>query len=188
MVIGISVITCCLLYSIMLLVIYFGKERITTTENKIYSILITINFIGLVLELACTYFTYNYGTDFLNNFMCIFCNKLFVIYLLTWEVIFTLYMFFISFGINPRFKDKIFKNQKKIIITVTILYVVMLAVSIYLPLYYHNTDGLVYSYGPATDLLVAMGGTFILFDIFCIVWNFKNVKYQKYLPLIILAI
>lgn len=188
MVVGISVITCSLLYSIVLFVIYFSKERISNTENKIYSILVAINVLGLILELACTYFTYTYETTIFNNFMCILCNRLFIMYLLTWEFIFTLYMFFISFGNNTKYNINIEKNKKHIITPILILYLAILGISLLLPLYYHNSDGLVYSYGAATDLLVIVGGICIMFDIFCIIKNYKNVQRKKYVPLIILVV
>ncbi len=188
MTIGISVITCSLLYSLLLLVVYFKKERIKTTENKIYSILISINVFGLVLELLCTYFTYKYGSTEINNFLCILCNKTFISYLVTWEIIFTSYMFFISFGTNPKYKKFISQNTKKIMTFVIIMFFIMLFIAMYLPLYYHNKEGLVYSYGPATNFLVMMGMIFVLFDIICVFKNFKTVKHQKYIPLVILII
>ena len=188
MVIGVSVITCSLLYSLLLLAIYLKKERIKTVENKIYSILIIINVFGLLLELLCTYFTYNYGSNDTMNILCAFFNKVFIIYLLTWEFVFTLYMFFISFGSNPKYKEKIAKSKQTIITSVVALSFIMICISIFLPLYYHNENKLVYSYGLATDFLVIVGIIFVIFDIVCIVKNFRNVESKKYFPLIILIV
>ena len=40
-----------LFYSIMLIIIYFSKQRIETEENNIYKKIILINFLGLVIEI-----------------------------------------------------------------------------------------------------------------------------------------
>lgn len=43
-------------YSLLLLIVYFSREKLKSLENKIYSKLIVINMIGIVLELiSCLY-------------------------------------------------------------------------------------------------------------------------------------
>lgn len=64
----------------------------------------------------------------------------------------------------------------------------MLIIVSKLPLYYFSDATYVYSYGPATNLLVVMGALFIGFDIFCLFKNLNNIKNKKYYPLFILVI
>ena len=39
-------------YSVLLMIAYFSKDKIKTLENKVYSKLIIINFIGIILLVA----------------------------------------------------------------------------------------------------------------------------------------
>ena len=44
-----------LFFSILLVSVYFSKRKIKTFETDIYGILIITNFVGLILEILCTY-------------------------------------------------------------------------------------------------------------------------------------
>lgn len=183
MVIGVTVIAVSLLYSILLAIVYFSKKRITSFENQIYSKLVIINIFGLILELLCSYLVYKYGANPLYDILCVICNRLFIVYLLSWEFLFTLYTFYISFNHkNSRI------NKKQILTITAVFYLILLPLAILLPLDYVYDGTYVYSYGPATNLLVIMGGIFILFDIFCVSKNFKNIKTKKYFPVYLLII
>ena len=64
----------------------------------------------------------------------------------------------------------------------------MFVLSFILPLYYYSDGTYVYSYGPATNLLVVFGAITILFDIFCVYKNRKNVTNRQYYPLYVLIV
>ena len=188
MIIGISVICCSLLYTIMVSIVYFSKKKVNTIENKIYSILISISIVGLLLELGCCYFLYYKDISPMYGFLNIFINKIFVTYLLIWELLFTIYIFVISFFNKNIYVEKITKNKGKIISFISVICIVMVMLVILLPLYYYNDGTYLYSYGPATSLLYIMGGIFIIFDNFCLFKNFKEIKNKKYLPLFVLIV
>ena len=42
---------CSLIYIILLMIVFFLRKKIFKLENKIYSVLIISNFIGLIMEL-----------------------------------------------------------------------------------------------------------------------------------------
>lgn len=79
-----------LLYSSLLMIAYFSKDRIKTPENKIYSRLIIINFIGIILEIFCTIFA-GYAKE--NIIFYTILNKLFLIGLIVWGAVFGSYVF-----------------------------------------------------------------------------------------------
>ena len=56
---GLLIPLCCLCFSILIIIIYFSKQRSDNNENKIYKILVIINFITLILEFVCSYLTFN---------------------------------------------------------------------------------------------------------------------------------
>ena len=53
MYIGISLIICSLIYSIVVFIIFFAKQRIKSPETDIYRILLVSNITNLILELGC---------------------------------------------------------------------------------------------------------------------------------------
>jgi len=188
MTIGITVICCSILYIILVATVYFSKKKIKNLENKIYSSLLILNVVGLFLELGCCYFLYNKDISSLYTFLNILINKTFVVYLLTWEFIFTAYIFFISFNQKESFKEKVEKNKSSILTLISIIYLGMISLVAFLPLYYFNDGTYLYSYGPATNLLYIMGGIFIIFDNYCLFKNLENIKNKKYYPLFILVL
>ena len=64
----------------------------------------------------------------------------------------------------------------------------MFVLALTLPLEYFNDGNYVYSYGPATSLLVIFGGFSIIFDIFCVIKNRKNIRNKQYYPLFVLIV
>ena len=80
-------------YSSLLMLAFFSKEKIKTEENKIYSKLIIINFIGIILELLCAIFSKN-----IESFLPLYTilNKAYLIYLIVWCSVFGIYVFLIS--------------------------------------------------------------------------------------------
>lgn len=82
-----------LMYNVLLMIAYFSKDKIKTSENKVYSKLIIINFVGIVLELFCTIFA-GYAKEHLLFYTIL--NKLFLIELIVWGATFGTYVFLIS--------------------------------------------------------------------------------------------
>ena len=50
---GIASIGTCVLFGIILLIIYFSKKRINGKETKLYNYLLVLSFIGLIIEILC---------------------------------------------------------------------------------------------------------------------------------------
>lgn len=184
MVIGVSVITCSLIYSIMVTILYFTKKRINNIENKIYKLMVCMNIFGLLNELACCYFTFYEHTSAFHEIMCTLFNRLFVLYMLSWLFVFTCYVFFVTF----KDKNLVKHGKKKVNTIIAIIYAVLFVLSFVLPLYYYSDGKYVYSYGPAANLLVIFGGATILFDIWCVFKNRKNMKNIQYYPLYVLIV
>ncbi len=190
MLIGVSVISTCLLFNIMILYLYLSKKRLNSFENKIYKILIIISTLGLLLELICCYFTYNMNVSAINYMLCVLFNRLFIVYLLTWMTLFIIYMAYITFINNENNKnnEKQKNYLKEIFIAIGIAYVIMVILSLSLPLYYYHDENYVYSYGPAVSLSIVSGIIVILASIFCVFKNRKTILRKQYLPLIVLII
>ena len=171
---------CSLFYIVLLMVIFFSKDKIKSKENKIFSILIVTNFIGLLLDLASTYIAL---TD-LNNPLLNFISKLYLIYLLTWISLFTFYTFVISYSKNNSTefsKTTKYKNVKQVSL---ILYFVMALLLLVLPLYNFSENGVIYTYGLGANISYIIGGLLDVVSVIMIISNIRRVKKIKYLPLI----
>lgn len=148
-------------------------------ENKMYSALIITNLIGLVLALFCYFTVSNYQTIPITNF---FISRLYLIYLTVWIFILTMYVFIISYN----HKLSTFERKYKIVFRVGLFFCVLVSIlSFILPLNYFNSNGIVYSYGPAANLAFISGTCFEIVAIFFMLNNFSNVKSKKYLPLLV---
>lgn len=171
---------CSLFYIVLLMVIFFSKDKIKSKENKIFSILIVTNFIGLLLDLASTYIAL---TD-LNNPLLNFISKLYLIYLLTWISLFTFYTFVISYSKNNSTefsKTTKYKNVKQVSL---VLYFAMALLLLVLPLYNFSENGVIYTYGPGANISYIIGGLLDVVSVIMIISNIRRVKKIKYLPLI----
>ena len=169
-----------LFYSSLLIVVYFLRRRINTPENKMYSKLIIVNFVGIILELLCCIFA-GYAMDYLCFYTVL--NKMYLIYLIVWCSLFGLYVFLISF--NTSRKEKLRSYMNKMYVMYLLLGLIIVFLIILLPVNFNfNSDGYVmYSYGYATSVVYIGSFISILLMIVCLVKNYKNIKNKKYLPI-----
>lgn len=170
-----------LFYSVLLMIAYFSKDKIKTPENKVYSKLIIVNFIGIILEIFCTIFA-GYAKD--NIIYYTILNKMFLVYLVVWCSVFGVYVFLIS----SKKEDKALKKYMKSVINKYLIFDVVLALLIFiLPVEfkYNNYGYVMYSYGKATKIVYISSFISIGLMIACLIKNFKNIKNKKYLPIYI---
>ena len=171
-------------YSLLLFVVYFSREKIKTPENKIYSKLIIINFIGIVLELLCCIFA-GKALEFMKVYTII--NKLFLLYLIVWCSVFGVYVFLISANIDD--KKALRKYINKVIYFYLFLDIIFGALIFSLPVQFHFVDEVVmYSYGTAANIVYIGSFISIALMIFCLIKNYKNIKSKKYLPIFVYLI
>ena len=83
--------TCALCFSILLNIIYFSKRRIKNVENKLYQFLVISNLFALLFEYACTFMSINYIPFFSDLVL-----KIYLLLLLVWIGIFSIYMIYIT--------------------------------------------------------------------------------------------
>lgn len=165
------------IYLIVLIIIYFSKKRINSIENKIFSSLIITNLIGVILDLISTS-TALYMKDaiWLN-----IVSKFYLVYLITWLLIFTLYVYYISTTTKKNKKEnKMYYKLKKYIIIIDFIISTLVLI---LPLHNYSENGIVYTYGMSANLTYLVAGICILLWIICLLINIKNVINKKFIPL-----
>lgn len=169
-----------LIYIMLLTIVFFAKKRLNKKENKIYSLLIIINLVGVLIELVLAFVATVFG-DFLilNEIFA----KLYLIYLLTWLMVFIAYIFVISFSNNEKLK--------KVKIIGAFIYI-LLSLCIYvLPIYFcYDANKTVYSYtyGPAVNLIFIISSLGVGIILFCLFINLRNIKQKKYVPIVLYII
>lgn len=173
-----------LFYSLLLIVVFFYKERIRSVENKIYKRLIVFNLIGLIYEifigtLASKYLVYShYGLGIL-------LLKLILIYFVVWYSTFTYYIFIIS--VKDRVKEEM--ELKKIMAWIKtgiyVLFIVSCLFVFILPLYSFRDGNSAYTYGPAVSYIFVISSILFAIWIMLLLINYKYIRTKKYMPVIV---
>ena len=168
-----------LFYSVLLnivYIVYFARKRLVTFENKIFEKLMITNLIGVILAIGSYFTIVNIDKYPIFN---VIVSKGYIVYLLTWITLFSVYIFAISIDDSKNRKKKI----NRIIKGFSILYVIFLIVIIIKPLYYHNAGGAVYSYGPSANVMYVVSSVYIAIWIVRLIINYKKIRDKKYLPI-----
>ena len=165
-----------LFYSVLLNIVYFARKRLVTFENKIFEKLMITNLIGVILAIGSYFTIVNIDKYPIFN---VIVSKGYIVYLLTWITLFSVYIFAISINDSKNRKKKI----NRIIKGFSILYVIFLIVIIIKPLYYHNAGGAVYSYGPSANVMYIVSSVYIAIWIVRLIINYKKIRDKKYLPI-----
>lgn len=165
-----------LFYSLLINIVYFSSKRLRSIENKIFEKIMLTNFVGVLLAIG-SYFTIKNIDRFelLNTFV----SKGYIIYLLTWLTLFSVYIFVISIKDGKDKKSEV----NKIINLFGILYLIFLIIIIIKPLYYHNINGAIYSYGPSANVMYIVSIVYIMVWLIRLSTNIKRIRDKKYLPI-----
>lgn len=167
-----------LLYIILLVIVYYSKEKMPTLENKIFKMIMMTSLVGIIIHLFLYMLMIGIGT---SNIITILISKLYLVYLVTWMILFTLYVFIIS-SKNKQTIEKTYKNVMQIIVVV----ILSLSVVIFmLPLNFHSTIGQMYSYGYAVYFVYLISAVLIILNNICLFKNIRRIIDKKYAPLLL---
>lgn len=175
---GLYILLTSFVYSSLLICVYFYKRRVNKIENKIFIALMLTNFIGILLDISQIIITAQSYHDFLK----LVVSKGYLIYLLTWLTLFTIYIFIISYKRDNKSQDKINYDYKKIIMIFGLLDIIYAIAIIFLPInfYYKGID--MYTYGACVNLVFYVSSFYITVWLICLLFNLKKIKNKKYVP------
>lgn len=157
-----------LIYLVVLIVSYFSKSHLKTKENKYYSILLIINFIGLLLEILCGILGNKLPDDAI---ICHFFTKLFMCFMTYFILTLTIYIYSLCFEKN----ENVFNRIKNLTCIVGMLSTFIIFV---LPI----TTGNGFATGLSCDYTYNVGTVAITASIITIFCHIKTVKMKKVLP------
>lgn len=172
--IGIVLQVISLIYIAMLAIVYFSKKRMDSLENKVFSILIMTNIFGLIIDVVST----SLALRHMKGFLLTLSSKIYLVYLLAWILLLTVYIFIISSKSEE--KKKVFDKVYGISIGVFVVSSIVLMI---LPLNNYMNGDIVYTYGPSATLMYVISTSCIITWIVCMFRNFKELKSKKYIPM-----
>lgn len=160
--------SCCLIFLTIVAVVYFSKKRMENADNKIFTVMIIVNLIGILIDMIGYISFEKFSHTALIN-KCI--SKIYVIYFLTYVFCLFIYVYNLTF-------NNLAKNVKKMICA---LLGVLLVIAL-LPLNVHIESNRAFSEGPSANLTYAVG---IILLILMIVFLFiGRKKLKSYIPLL----
>ena len=157
-----------LIYLVVLIVSYFSKSHLKTKENKYYSILLIINFIGLLLEILCGILGNKLPDDAI---ICHFFTKLFMCFMTYFTLTLTIYIYSLCFEKNENVFNRI-KNLTCIVGMLSTFFIFVLPI----------TTGNGFATGLSCDFTYNVGTVAITASIITIFCHIKTVKMKKVLP------
>ena len=166
-----------ILYIAFLNVVFLKKGHIKTFELDTFGKLITLNLIGILLEFGCI-FTIKYSS---SEILIEIVNRLFLLYLVTFVFLFSLYVFSISF-------DKANKKNNTLRMIIMLMYLFSVFLIFYLKLDIYNKNNIIYSYGPSTNVVYIISTICVILCFVSMIKNYKELKSKKYLPLFVFTI
>ena len=159
------------IYLVLVMIIYFVKKKIKTKENKIFSILLVTSLIGIIIDFLSVYMAFNN----IHTFIFRFINQLYLVYLLTWISLMTIYCIVISAKTNDTY------ILTKIII---ILYIPMLIFLLLYPLDYTVNGNEFYTHGLSAKIMYMLSTIYVFIMIILLIKNLKDIRQKKYVPII----
>lgn len=186
MIIGMAAITISFIYTVIISIIYFSKEKVINFETKIFNILIVLSLVAMCLELhLCINVLINVET---YSFYNMFLNRLFLLVMFGWMTLFTVYIYILSFYKGKSSSVKQIKSTKYLFLVFSVFAILSASLILTLPLEQFNNGIYSYSFGPAIDVVAISVIVYLVFCSISLIFRTNKTSYHKYYPLLILII
>ena len=176
---GIFFPLCALPFSLIIVILFNKKTHIDNKETRIFNTLIISNFIGLIIEISCTYASKLYLTyPLVSNII----YKLYLLYLILWISTITYYVFSMTKNDN-----KIKSNR---IIVFLLYYFVITIILLILPIkiIIKNNFAIRYTTGLSVQFTYLTSIIAIVVIITNLLKNIKQINDKRYFPILLFLI
>ena len=161
-----------LIYTFLLSIVFFSKERINKKENNIYSYLL-IETMALLSFGIILYFMMKSSSYTMKMIM----NKLYLFFNLLWTYLFTLYI------LSTLYSEKLFNSKSSTIRNILIGFFQFILIMV-LPLNFTiNDNGAMFAYGISTIVTYFLSFIYVIILIYVLLSKIKFAKQSKYIPL-----
>lgn len=170
---------CALIFLVIIMIVFFTKPKLKKVENSIFSLLLIVNFIGLLTQIII-YYVVLMNPGFAESIIYTYILKLVFLVYFAFEVIFGLYVWAVSFDVNT--KENINFKRKRTVVYLVASFVLSVAM-VLTPMDIEIINGYYYPTGASffTMFIGMIIGT--AFMIYCLFRNYKRVVASKYVPL-----
>lgn len=168
-----------LFYLGLLLLVYFKKKVFKSRENKIYSILVIVTFIELLTEIILDIVGPLYQAIPKISYSV---AKIYCIFIILWNCLLCTYVFLVA--LKMKNKERYSSSTKTLLISFGIA---LSLASALLPINFYYFGKIAYTYGPSVNVVYISAIVYSLIGVFCLLWNAKEWKDKRFIPVIILV-
>ena len=169
-----------IVYSMLLMTVYFRKKVFKSKENKVYSILVVASFFELIVELILDFVGPMYKE--IPN-VSYFVARLFSFGVELWITILLCYVLFVCLSIKK--KERYIPVVRNIAIVLMIIFTTL---NFILPLNFKYDGYIAYTYGPSVNIIYLSAFLYSFIGIIALIRNIKNIKDKRFFPILIFLI
>ena len=169
-----------IVYSMLLMTVYFRKKVFKSKENKVYSILVVVSFFELIVELILDFVGPMYKE--IPN-VSYFVARLFYFGVELWITILLCYVLFVCLSIKK--KERYIPVVRNIAIVLMIIFTTL---NFILPLNFKYDGYIAYTYGPSVNIIYLSAFLYSFIGIIALIRNIKNIKDKRFFPILIFLI
>ena len=169
-----------IVYSMLLMTVYFRKKVFKSKENKVYSILVVVSFFELIVELILDFVGPMYKE--IPN-VSYFVARLFSFGVELWITILLCYVLFVCLSIKK--KERYIPVVRNIAV---VLMIVFTTLNFILPLNFKYDGYIAYTYGPSVNIIYLSAFLYSFVGIIALIRNIKNIKDKRFFPILIFLI
>ena len=169
-----------IVYSMLLMTVYFRKKVFKSKENKVYSILVVVSFFELIVEFILDFVGPMYKE--IPN-VSYFVARLFSFGVELWITILLCYVLFVCLNIKK--KERYIPVVRNIAIVLMIIFTTL---NFILPLNFKYDGYIAYTYGPSVNIIYLSAFLYSFVGIIALIRNIKNIKDKRFFPILIFLI
>ena len=169
-----------IVYSMLLMTVYFRKKVFKSKENKVYSILVVVSFFELIVELILDFVGPMYKE--IPN-VSYFVARLFSFGVELWITILLCYVLFVCLSIKK--KERYISVVRNIAVVLMIIFTTL---NFILPLNFKYDGYIAYTYGPSVNIIYLSAFLYSFIGIIALIRNIKNIKDKRFFPILIFLI
>ena len=177
---GIYFLVEAIVYSMLLMTVYFRKKVFKSKENKVYSILVVVSFFELIVEFILNFVGPMYKE--IPN-VSYFVARLFSFGVELWITILLCYVLFVCLSIKK--KERYIPVVRNIAIVLMIIFTTL---NFILPLNFKYDGYIAYTYGPSVNIIYLSAFLYSFIGIIALIRNIKNIKDKRFFPILIFLI
>ena len=177
---GIYFLVEAIVYSMLLMTVYFRKKVFKSKENKVYSILVVVSFFELIVEFILDFVGPMYKE--IPN-VSYFVARLFSFGVELWITILLCYVLFVCLSIKK--KERYIPVVRNIAIVLMIIFTTL---NFILPLNFKYDGYIAYTYGPSVNIIYLSAFLYSFIGIIALIRNIKNIKDKRIFPILIFLI